>query len=170
MSFSLNKVKDIIATVAPTVGLALGGPLGGLAGNILAAVMGTDDPRKIEDLIARQSPETLLALKKAEQEFLIKLKELDVQEEQLQVQDRTSAREIAKVDMRPHVGLTAVFLIGYFGILYLFASGDIKVGVEFKDVFLALIGVITASVPQLMAFWFGSSHGSIQKTELLSKK
>lgn len=164
-----EKVKDVISAVAPTVGLALGGPLGGLAGNVLAAMLGTNDPEKIEDLIARQSPEALLALKKAEQDFLLKMKELGIQEEQLFVNDRTSARELAKVDMRPHVWLTALFLAGYFGLLYLFIAGEINVPPEYKDFSLALIGVITASVPQLMSFWFGSSHGSMQKTELLGK-
>ena len=167
MKFSSEKVKSIISAVAPTVGMALGGPLGGLAGNILAAVLGSKDSKAIENLIVQQSPETLVALKKAEQEFLLKMEELGLQEAQLEVADRTSARQLAQVDMRPHVWLTALFLIGYFGLLYLFVSGEIMVPLEYKELFLTLIGVITASVPQLMSFWFGSSHGSIQKTNLL---
>lgn len=163
-----EKVRGVISAVAPTVGLALGGPLGGLAGNVLAAALGTDDSKKLENAIAIQNPETLLALKKAEQDFLIKLEELGIQEQQLVIQDRVDARSLAKVDMRPHVALTALFLVGYFGLLYLFVAGEVSVPFEYKEFFFALVGVITASIPQLMGFWFGSSHGSIQKTEMMS--
>jgi len=36
----LNKIKNIVSSLAPTLGAAIGGPLGGQAGQILSQVLG----------------------------------------------------------------------------------------------------------------------------------
>jgi len=160
-----DKARQVIATVAPGLGAALGGPLGGLAGNMIADALGGAD--QVEQALAAQKPETLLALKQAGQAFAERMRELDIDEERLEAGDRADARALAKVDMRPHIALTALFIAGYFGLLYLLLSGRVQIPPGLRDLCLALIGVITANVPTIMAFWFGSSHGSIQKTEIL---
>jgi len=68
-----DKVKNVISTVAPTLGAALGGPLGAMAGNVISAALGDGD---VEKILVEQKPETLLALRKAEHEFLIQLENL----------------------------------------------------------------------------------------------
>lgn len=158
-----DKAKQIIGAVAPTLGAALGGPLGGLAGNVLASVVGGGDASKVEAAILGQNPETLLALKKADQEFTARMRELDIREEELAGQDRASARGLFSVNQRPQIWLSVLFVGGYFLFLALLVSGDVHIPESIKDTVLLLLGVITREVPTIMQFWFGSSIGSKTK-------
>lgn len=158
-----KKAKDIISAVAPMIGTALGGPLGGLAGNMLSSVLGHAG-KSLEDVILEQNPETMLLLKKADNEFKTQMRELDIREEDIHAKDRQSARDLAKVNMKPQMILSTVFILGYFVVLSLFFVDGIAVPESLKEPFLVLVGVLTASVPSIMQFWFGSSTGSKEKT------
>jgi hypothetical protein len=163
-----DKVKKTISVVAPTLGAALGGPLGGLAGQILGGLVGGEDPKALEEAILTQKPETLLALKQAENDFKVKLRELEIEEDKLVFNDRGNARDLAKVDMGPHKMLSLIFIGGYFIILAAFFVGKIEIAQEMREPFLILLGVITANVPAIMQFWFGTSSGSQRKTDILA--
>jgi len=52
------------------------------------------------------------------------------------------------------IALSVVFIGGYFGVLLLFMYGVVRVPVEYKEAFIALLGVITASVVGICNFWF----------------
>ena len=70
-------LKNIVGAVAPTLGTALGGPMGGMAANMIADVLGVpNNPKAIEKAIQDATPEQMLELKKVEQEFELKMKEL----------------------------------------------------------------------------------------------
>jgi hypothetical protein len=167
MSFKLSeKAKKIVSMVAPTLGAALGGPLGGMAGQILGGLVSGD--QNLEEVLVNQKPETLLALKKGEQDFLIRLEELGIDKEKLIYGDRANARELAKSDMGPHKMLSLVFIGGYFIILAAFFVGKVEIDPSLKEPFLILLGVITANVPSIMQFWFGTSSGSQKKSDLLA--
>ncbi len=167
MGFKLSgKAKDVIKVVAPTLGAALGGPLGGLAGQILGGIV-SGSQANLEEALLTQKPETLLALKQADNDFKLKLREMDINEEEVFAADRASARELAKVDMGPHKILSLLFIGGYFIIMAAFFVGKVDVDPTLKEPFLILIGVITANVPSIMQFWFGTSSGSQRKTDLL---
>jgi hypothetical protein len=169
MGFKVSdKAREVIKVVAPTLGAALGGPLGGLAGQILGGIVG-GDVKSIETSILEQKPETLLALRKAEQDFKVKLQELEIEEERLVFQDRSNARDLAKVDMGPHKVLSLVFIGGYFAVLSAFFVGKMELDPSLRDPFLLLLGVITANVPSIMQFWFGTSSGSQKKTQILAE-
>lgn len=56
------------------------------------------------------------------------------------------------------IGLSAVFLIGYFVILVLFVTGHIKTPPEWKEALIALLGVITGGVGTILAFWFARNR------------
>lgn len=155
-----DKARKIISTIAPTLGKALGGPLGALAGNVIADALGGDD---IEATLAKQDPAALAALRAAEQLFVAKMRELDIREEELDGIDRSSARDLAKLDMHPQVILSAVFVVGYFGLLLAWMGGALTLPETGHDLFVGLIAVLGAGVTQVLNFWFGSSHGSAQK-------
>lgn len=70
-----------------------------------------------------------------------------------------------KFKLLPLVMLSAVFLYFYFKVLILFVTGAADIPDHIKDVTLVLIGVMTREVPTIMQFWFGSSHGSKQKSD-----
>ena len=50
--------------------------------------------------------------------------------------------------------LSVVFVAGYFGVVAGFMLGYVQVPVDYKEAFMALLGVATASVVQLFSFWF----------------
>ena len=73
--------KSIVKTVAPILATALGGPLAGAATSAISqALLGKKDGTETEiaTILQTASPETLLALKKANQDFEVKMKELDM--------------------------------------------------------------------------------------------
>lgn len=171
MSLRLSeKAKKVVSVVAPSLGAALGGPLGGLAGQILGGLVSGGKVSDIEEAILTQKPETLLALKKLEQDYILKLEELGVEQSKVEASDRSSARDLAKVNMRPQMMLSLLFIGGYFIILSAFFVGKIEISPELKEPFLILLGVITANVPSIMQFWFGTSSGSQRKTDLLAEQ
>ena len=52
------------------------------------------------------------------------------------------------------ISLSALFIIGYFTILFLFLTGHVSVSLEWKDTIAALFGVVTAGVGVILAYWF----------------
>lgn len=52
------------------------------------------------------------------------------------------------------IGLTILFITGYFFVLVMFMAGYVRVPASFKDAFTALLGVITASVVSILNYWF----------------
>jgi uncharacterized membrane protein YbhN (UPF0104 family) len=59
--------------------------------------------------------------------------------------------------------LSAVFIGGYFFVLYLFLDGHVKVPPEFKDTFGTLLGVITGGVLLILNYWFARQRQSTDK-------
>ena len=163
-----DKAKNVIQTVAPTLGAALGGPLGALAGNVIAAALGGGDGKSVEDALLTQKPETLLALRNAEMSFQLELEKLGVETEKLAVQDRASARDMAKVNMVPQMWMSGLFIGGYFSIILSLIFGVASVEPNDQMNLNLLLGVLTAGIPTILAFWFGSTAGSAQKSALLA--
>ena len=74
-------LKNIVGAVAPTLGSAMGGPLGNMAMGKIAEVLGvSNDQKSIQQAMQSATPEQMLELKKAEQEFEVQMKELDVEQ------------------------------------------------------------------------------------------
>lgn len=168
-----DKVKSIIATVAPTLGTALGGPLGGLAGNVLAQAVGGGDAAAVEKAILSGNPEAMLALKNAEQAFIQRMRELDIDEEKLHASDRASAREreTKTGDSTPRV-LAYLTLAGFFIVLgaqFYLAFNGIVIPEGAQRTIDMTTGVLFAMVFAVKDYYFGSSAGSKAKTDLLGK-
>ena len=83
-----DAIKGILGEIAPTIGTALGGPVGGAAASMLADVLGCDPtPQKIEKALAQATPEQLAEIKKAELDFEVRMKELEVDVFALETKD-----------------------------------------------------------------------------------
>jgi primase-polymerase (primpol)-like protein len=77
----LKKAKSILSVVAPNIGTALGGPIGGMAGRVVAkALLGKDEAsdNEIFEAVEKATPEQLVALKKADADFKVQMKQLDI--------------------------------------------------------------------------------------------
>ena len=163
-----DKAKATIQAVAPGLATALGGPLAGAAAGALVSALGGDEKAAEAALIA-QSPETLLALRKAENDFDVRMKELDIEPEKLAVQDRASARDMAKVNMRPQILIAVAFVGGYFLTMGAILFGLVEVDGVGAQILPVLVGALTAGLQQILNFFFGSTVGSARKSELLQQ-
>ena len=166
--------KDIIKSVAPFMGTALSGPMAGAATKFIADKF-LGDKEATEDqlkaFILGASPEELIKLKAIESQFKIKMKELEVDIYSLEYKDRNDARGLYSITIWPQVILSTVFVLGYFCVLVilLFNSNSVpKDNSALLGVFTIVLGVLTAAIPQVLNFWFGSSVGSKEKTKGMS--
>lgn len=158
--------KGILGQIAPTISKVVGtvNPLAGmglafLSNKLLGHPNGTQDD--IAAAMATATPEQLLALKQAENEFKAKMTELGVKVDELDVADRGSARNaFGVIRFVPQMVISGLFIIGYFAILFLDALGKTNFGPA-KENLLAVLTLI-------LNFWFGSSHSSQRKDEALA--
>ena len=162
---------DGLKKLAPTLITTLGGPLAGLAVEAVSAALGWNDATKeqiIEKLGAGNlSGAEIVALKQAEQALVLRLKELDVRLEELDVQDRQGARDReAKVGGMMTPTLAALVVCAFVGVVFMTLFGSVTV-----DGVLAgtLIGYLSAKAEQVMSYYFGSSRGSDAKTMMIGK-
>ena len=170
-----DKAKAVISAVAPALGAALGGPLGGMAGQVISQAIG-GNVAQLEKAILANDPQSIVKLREIEANFKQRCLELGIEEQEIAlkfeaaaVDDRKSAREMAKINMWPQIFISVAFLVGYFGFLYLFFSGEITVSPDWKSEANILLGVLSVNIPIIMQFWFGSSSGSQRKTQLLAR-
>lgn len=164
----------IVGAVAPTLATAIGGPLGGMAMQVVSSVLGlpTDSSEKdVEKALKQATPEQLLALKQADNDFAVRMKELDIDLEKIAASDRDSARrrEAQVRDWMPRV-LAFVIVAGFMGTVFMVLLGAVE---GMKDPLMAttvgtLIGFVSAKAEQVVAYYFGSSSSSQQKTQLLA--
>jgi len=168
--------KAVVSKAAPFLGTALGGPLGGAAGQLIASALGGDPTKATPDdlakLVTSVTPEQLLALKDADQEFQLKLKALDINAikdlQALAVQDREGARnrEIQVRDKIPAVLAIGVTL-GFFALLwYLLKWAPPS---DNKDVLNIMLGSLGTAWISVISYYFGSSAGSANKDVLLQQ-
>ena len=102
-------LTNIIGAVAPTLGTALGGPMGGMAAKMISEVLGVpNNPKAINKAMDVATPEQMLQLKQAEQAFEVQMKELEVDVFSLEVQDKQDARGKFSKDWTARIVCVAV--------------------------------------------------------------
>jgi hypothetical protein len=165
-----QKAKQILGTLAPMLGTAIGGPFGALAGTALSQALGVapEDSKAAEAALLSASPDILLKVKQAEQDFTVRMRELGISEDKLVFEDIANARgrEIAIRDNTPRV-LAYLVTIGFFGTLaFLLVHGKPETG---GDALLVMLGSLGTAWAGIMTYYYGSSVGSKTKDEALSK-
>jgi hypothetical protein len=167
----MDKLLNLVKTVAPSIAAAVGGPLAGMATKAISeALLGKPDGSEVELLQAaeRATPEQLLALKKAEQDFAVQMRELDIDLERIANSDRDSARnrEIKVKDWTPKI-LAGLITVGYFGVLfYMLRNGLPQHGGS--EAMLVMLGTLGTAWGGVVAYYFGSSAGSKEKTDAIN--
>tara|TARA_R100000541_G_scaffold58403_1_gene69598 strand:- start:187 stop:675 length:489 start_codon:yes stop_codon:yes gene_type:complete len=157
MNFNLLKsVKGIIGAVAPTIGTALGGPMGSMASKMVADALGCEPtPKKIEQAVQAATPEQLAELKKIDAEFDIKMKELDVDLFALETADIQDARGKFSKDWTSRImGITVVG--GFMGYIFLVTLQPPEQNSEaLINLVLGYLGGLASAV---ISFYFGASN------------
>lgn len=168
----MEQLLNVVRTVAPTIASAVGGPLAGMATRVISeALLGKPDgsEKELIEAAAKATPEQLLALKKAEQDFEVRMRELDIDLERIANEDRNSARnrEIKTKDWTPKI-LAGLITSGYFGVLfYMLQHGLPTTGGS--EAMLVMLGTLGTAWGGVVAYYFGSSAGSKEKTEAMNR-
>jgi hypothetical protein len=169
---------DWLKTLAPLLGTALGGPLGGAAASFIADKLGIES--KTIDAVSevlnsgKMSPEQVSALKLAELDFKkflednkIKLAELEFKQDELIGKDRADARamQVATHSKMPAI-LTIMVTIGFFSVL-----GALLMMPELKanEIVLVMVGQLSAVWGACVAFYVSTTFNSANKTKMLAE-
>ena len=149
-------LKNIVGAVAPTLGTAIGGPMGGMAANMIADVLGVpNDHKSIEKAIQNATPEQMLELKKAEQQFEIQMKELEVDVFKLETQDKQNARGMFSKDWTARIiGIATIG--GFLGYIFLVTLQPPEQNSE--ALINLVLGYLGGLASAIISFYFGASH------------
>lgn len=165
--------QDILKTVAPLLGTAIGGPIGGIAAKMITgALLGeenaTDDVKVMEKALKGASPEQLLLLKTADHKFKSDMAKLDLDSKALDHANTNSARSMQKEtrSLAPAAIATCV-LLGFFGILVAIIFVVLPdTAIQPLNIMLGVLGTLVVSIGN---FYFGSSSGSKEKSRAMIK-
>jgi len=149
-------LKDVVGSIAPSLGSALGGPLGGMATKVICETLGCkSDPKSIDAAIQQATPEQLLQLKKAEKDFELRMKELDVDVYKLETEDKQDARGKFSKDWTARIMGLAV-LGGFLGYIFLVTLQPPEQNSEaLINLVLGYLGGLASAV---ISFYFGASN------------
>lgn len=167
--------KDVIGAVAPTIATALGGPLAGAAVKTLSNVLLGHENGSEGDLaaaIGTASPDTLAQIKKAEADFQIRMRELEIDVDRIAAADRDSARkrESSTGDFWTPRVIGGLTLLAFIWSVWAVLSGYVQglTDPAIVGIIGTLIGYVSAKADQVVSYYFGSSSGSRDKTQAMS--
>lgn len=155
--------KDLgkqVASAAPVLGAALGGPVGGSAGALIASVFGVENtPGAVEKAI-KDDPESAIKLRELEQRHIERLTELENERFSIETADVQSARNTHNHHWAPSA-LTMLLLTMYgaaFGALLFWAIPDAN-----KDMVNFMLGQLSGMLSGCVVYWVGSTRASANK-------
>jgi len=163
--------KSTLATVAPAIATALGGPLAGVAVSMAGKALGLGDgatESDVEAAVLSGNPDVLVRLREVNTQFERDMKALDIDLERIHAGDRLSARDLAKTKGTfVQTALTVLFCSVFAVLMGQIFTGQEVVHSSMRDIANFLLGTLTGILMQQMNFWFGSSSGSKEKTQKL---
>lgn len=162
---------DWLKTLAPMVGTALAGPIGGAAAAFVADRLGIQEKTvaAVTEVLnsGKLSPDQIASLKAAEIDFQKFLESNKIRLEELDAADRKSARDmqIATRSWVPSI-LAMGVTVGFFGVLgFMLSDPNYKP----TEPLLVMLGSLGTAWTMVMGYYFGSSAGSRAKTDLIDR-
>lgn len=151
-------LKNLVGTVAPTLGTALGGPMGGMAANMIADVLGCkNDSKSIQQAMDNATPEQMLELKKAETDFEVKMKELEVDVFKLETEDIQDARKAFSKDWTSRI-VGILIIVGFLG--YIFTVTLMPPDQNSDTIVSLVLGYLGGLASAIISFYFGASQSN----------
>lgn len=183
MSFDL---KTALASIAPTLATMLGGPLAGTAVSALEGAFGLS-PGSGQDAITKvlqtgaMTPETIAAVRKADQEHEEKLKQMGIDLVKIN-NDHDDAQSKIDAEDRDSARKREIALGGYTtpSLAWLVVTASVALGTAVVTGYVTkdpaqgtlvgtVLGYVFSEAKQVLAYYFGSSKGSADKTALLAQ-
>ncbi len=166
-------IKNLLKSAAPMLGAAIGGPFGGMAMKMLAEALGAPEakPEDLPGLMASASPDQIAAIKKVDNDFKLRMTELGFANEQklasLAVEDRQGARDMQTATQSKVPPTLAVMIVLCWAVVQGFLFTNI-IDPSMRELIARVLGTLDGALMLVLSFYFGSSHGSQQKTDILS--
>tara|TARA_R100001129_G_scaffold121753_1_gene84593 strand:+ start:236 stop:715 length:480 start_codon:yes stop_codon:yes gene_type:complete len=153
-----NIFKNLLGAVAPTLGTALGGPMGGMAANVISEVLGVpNNPKAIEKGIADATPEQLAEIKKAELSFEAEMKKLEVDVFALEAQEKQDARRHFSKDWTARI-IGVGIIGGFLGYIFLVTLQPPEQNSE--ALINLVLGYLGGLASAIISFYFGASNST----------
>lgn len=150
----MNDLINLVRSYAPALATVLAGPAGGAVVSAIAGKLGVSDDLAAITQAITQDPQAAQ-----------KLAEIKLDQFKAEVEDRKSARDMQTATRSYFVPALGTLIVGSF-IGVVIAT---LFGLTIPDSVLAgtLIGYLSGKAEQVISFYFGSSHGSQAKDQLL---
>jgi len=155
-----------VGKAAPLLGSALGGPAGGAVGAIIASAFGADS-----------TPDAVAAAIKSSPDAVIKLKEIEAQNEQslrdyqfkvldIELKDIQNARAANSHNPMPAIICCSLTVLVGLGAYALF---KFNIPEENSEIAYLLFGTLLAKWGDSIAYWIGTTRSSAEKDRRLAK-
>lgn len=165
---------DWLKQIAPTAATLLGGPMAGMAVDMIGKALGMTDATKeqVKDVLTAGTlnADQMAALKAADADLKIKIKELDIDLEKVHAGDRASARDMAAKTgdiWTPRIIAGIVFFV-WAAVQYKVFSSTIPDGM--RELVARMLGTLDAVLMAVVYYYYGSSSGSAAKNQALAEK
>jgi hypothetical protein len=159
----LDTAKDVAPTVAGGAVMAASGgnpALGALVSSIVGKLVGEPSP----DL--EKASQELLGDPKAISDFRKEMREAEIRELEIRAKDTQSAREILKHSKGPVV--ISTLTVSAFSVL-VFLVMFVSIPASSQAVAYMLMGSLATAFTQVLNFWLGTSVGSKEKDNTISR-
>jgi len=155
-----KKVGGLIGEIAPTIAGAIFGPVGGLAAKALTQALGINDGAShddIENAILNATPEQLAAIKRADNDFKVQMKNLDIDLVRIAADDRASARSMAVGTHSLTPSIMSYVIVVCWAVIqyYLFTH---VIDPSMRELVARVLGTLDGALMLVLSFWFGSSN------------
>lgn len=167
----MNDWKGILASVAPALATALGGPLAGIATKALAdKLLGNPaaTQEEVEAAVTGMKPADLVRLREIDAEFKKSMVEAGIKLEAIASADRDSARqrEIKTGDSWTPRGLAILVVVGWMAVQG-FLLNHVIDG-TMRELIARVLGTLDGALMLVLSYFFGSSANSKQKDDIIT--
>jgi hypothetical protein len=163
-----SDIANVVGKAAPILGTALGGPLGGVAGALIASALGTSNDADAVNTALAADPAALEKLKEAEMANQVQLQSLLITGEANRLADVQSARARQTANPKDYtlqflaVGVT----LGFFGTLALVMFAHLEGAAQ--NLMLVMTGTLQTAWVAIISYYFGSSKDSAGQTKMIA--
>ena len=159
----LGVFGKLVENVAPTIATAMLGPVAGMAVKALStALLGHGDGSEddITAALSSATPEQIAAIKRADNDFKVQMKQLDIDLVRIAADDRNSARNMAvgthslTPSVMSYVIVVCLAIIQYFLFTHVIEA-------SMRELIARVLGTLDGALMLVLSFWFGSSNPPI---------
>jgi hypothetical protein len=166
-----------VANSAPVLGGLLLGPAGGAIGSIIASALGTPADANAVQAALKANPDAAVKLRQIEADQATRLRELAVTAENNRLVDVQNARamQVAALGQEDVFSKRFVYLFALawslFAMAYFCAVTFVAIPPAGQRVADTILGVLISSVIGVMInYFYGSTKGSMLKTQIMASK